>query len=86
MDDPDRIARDLGLHVLELRRARGWTQQQLADLMGMDPRDLRRIEGGDNVTLFTLVRLASALEVTLPSLFEAPSSPLKRKPGRPKNT
>ncbi len=80
----ERACRNLGLRVLELRRGHGWTQQELADRMEMDARDLRRIEAGDNVTVMTLVRLAEALDIEVGALFEPAQDGARRRPGRPK--
>ena len=84
MDETERVCRNLGQRVIELRKERGWIQQQLADEMQIDPRDLRREEAGDNVTIGMLVRLAKALGVEIAALFESPRTKHRRQPGRPK--
>lgn len=84
MDETERVCRDLGQRVIELRKERGWIQQRLADEMEIDARDLRRVEAGDNVTVSMLVRLAGALGVEIGALFEPPRTRHRRKPGRPK--
>jgi transcriptional regulator with XRE-family HTH domain len=83
VDETERAERDLGLRVSEVRRAQGWTQQQLADRLKIDVRDVRRIEARANVTIATLVRLARALGVEIGALFNTPASRAKRHPGRP---
>ncbi|MEM7532187.1 MAG: helix-turn-helix transcriptional regulator [Chloroflexota bacterium] len=52
--------------VRTIRRAKDWTQHELAQRAGMNKTYLVRIEAGDNnVTLKTAQRLACALEVDL---------------------
>ena len=77
------MCRDLGQRVFELRRERHWTQQQLADEMEIDVREIRRVEAGDNVTVHMLVRLATAFSVEVPALFATPKLRRKRRVGRP---
>lgn len=79
------MCRDLGQRVIELRLARGWTQEELADRVGVDVRDLRRIERGSNITVRMLVRVARGLAVGVGELFERPTTRHFRKPGRPKS-
>jgi len=53
---------EVGRRVAELRAARALTQEQLAEAMGLDTRELQRIEQGRvNFTMRTLARLAAAL-------------------------
>jgi transcriptional regulator with XRE-family HTH domain len=84
VDETDKVCRDLGQRVIELRKERGWTQEELADKMQIDARDLRRVEGGDNVTVYMLVRLARALGTEIGELFVPPKTRHRRRPGRPK--
>jgi transcriptional regulator with XRE-family HTH domain len=75
--------RAVGLRIQELRQARGETQESFAAKLGMLPPNYARIEQGRmNVTLDTLVRVATALKVELPELFVA-SKARRAKPGRP---
>lgn len=75
---------DIGRRIAELRAARGLTQEQLAERLGIDPTHLQKIEGGRlNVTVRTLVTLAAALGCTPGELFEAPQS-REVKVGRPR--
>lgn len=47
-----------------LRRARGWTQQDLADRSGINRTYISALEHGErNIGLLNLARLAEALEV-----------------------
>jgi transcriptional regulator with XRE-family HTH domain len=84
--DADRALKDVGRPVAELRRERGWTQEQLAERLGLQTNNLQRIElGMQNLTVRSLARLANGLGVKLPSLFETPRSHVVR-PGRPRRT
>jgi MerR family transcriptional regulator, light-induced transcriptional regulator len=59
----------LGRRVQELRSARGWTQQQLADEAGLDRTYISGLEHGkQNPTIGALLRLATALEAPLDRL------------------
>lgn len=52
----------------QLRDARGWTQEQLADIAGLNARTVQRIEAGGNASAETGMALASALDCPLPEL------------------
>jgi transcriptional regulator with XRE-family HTH domain len=79
-----RVFEDLGRRVREVRRERSWTQEDAAERLGVDVRELQRIEAGRvNMTLQSLVRMARSLGVPVRELFEAPASRGPRKPGRP---
>ncbi len=59
----------LGRRVQELRTARGWTQQQLADEAGLDRTYISGLEHGkQNPTIGALLRLARALEAPIDRL------------------
>lgn len=51
--------------IRELRTAKGWSVQALADYANKDRRDISRIEKGQvhSITFETLCRIAEALEV-----------------------
>src|SRR5512147_2797086 len=54
---------DLGLKVAELRKLKGLTQEQLAELCEVSPRTIQRIESGEvDPRAYTLHCLAEALE------------------------
>lgn len=76
---------DLGRRLSELRAERGMTQDQLSELLEIDPTHLRRIEGGRvDVGVEMLTRFANAFGcMDLRELFEAPKSRAVTK-GRPK--
>jgi len=75
---------DLGLRIIELRRARGMTQEALAAVVQLDARDVRRIEAGGNTTVHTLAQIARGLGTTIAELFAPPTARARRKPGRPR--
>jgi methanogenic corrinoid protein MtbC1/DNA-binding XRE family transcriptional regulator len=62
----------VGQRIREFRRARGWSQQQLAAASGLDRTYVNAVEQGkQNVTLGAVLRIASALEVSLGALLHA---------------
>ena len=81
--DPDRVVRDVGRRVAELRAQEGLTQAELAEAAGVSVKYLQRIEaGGCNLTIRSLVRLASVLGTSAADLFSQPASRERRR-GRP---
>lgn len=80
---PDRIIADVGRRVAELRRERGWTQQEAAEHLRMPLKNLQRVEVGMNLTIRTLVRVAKGLGVPTRELFDEPKSRERRRRGRP---
>jgi methanogenic corrinoid protein MtbC1/DNA-binding XRE family transcriptional regulator len=69
---PDYFER-LGRRTQELRTARDWTQQQLAEAAGLDRTYISGLEHGkQNPTLSALLRLAAALQVPLERLLIFP--------------
>jgi transcriptional regulator with XRE-family HTH domain len=84
VDEADRILADLGRRVAELRRERGWTQEVLANRLGMQVQSLQKIErGAANLTVRTIVRVARGLTTSHVDLFVPPTTRSKRRPGRP---
>lgn len=83
VDEVERICGDLAQKVIELRLARGLTQEALAERAGLDARNLRRIERSGDARVQTLVRIALALDVSVAELFLPPSQKFRRGPGRP---
>lgn len=68
--DFEKIQRRLGLAVKKYRTAKGLTQEKLALQADMGWRHLQKIEAGEvNTTLFTLTKLAKALDVDPSDLF-----------------
>jgi transcriptional regulator with XRE-family HTH domain len=77
---------DLGRRIAEIRRAKGMTQHEVAEQVGMPMRDYQKIEGGiRNITMRTVVTLASALDVDVHDLFLPPATREPRRAGRPRD-
>jgi transcriptional regulator with XRE-family HTH domain len=73
-----------GLRVVEERNARGLTQEQLAEKVGISRRHLNRIEGGNvDLGLVRVAEFAHVLKVELSALFSAPAASTARRVGRP---
>jgi transcriptional regulator with XRE-family HTH domain len=61
----------LGRRIRELRNRRGWSQNALASMCGLNVYHLGKIErGGANATLPTLLVITRSLHVTISSLFK----------------
>lgn len=71
--------RTLGRRVQELRKERGWSQQRLASQADLDRTYLSAVEQGkQNITIGAALKIADALETSLPALIDlgrATSSP-----------
>jgi transcriptional regulator with XRE-family HTH domain len=65
--DPARLKR--------LRESRGWTQEQLAEVAGLNARTVQRVEAGGNASAETGMALASALDCLLPELSGQSAAP-----------
>ena len=65
------LLQQIGQRVAQARRDRGWTQEQLAETVGVEPVTMSRWETGDRaLSLSTLAAIASALEVPLGDLLD----------------
>lgn len=65
-----RERRRLGLRLRELRLGRGLTQEQAAEMIGIHPKYMPRVEAGRaNLTVDTLIAASVAYEVALSDLF-----------------
>ncbi|ABK99517.1 helix-turn-helix domain-containing protein [Pelobacter propionicus] len=61
----------LGLRIRELRKRAGMTQEQLAELLGIDQKHMSRIELGKSYpSLDRLLKIAVVVNAPLPNLFE----------------
>jgi transcriptional regulator with XRE-family HTH domain len=61
----------LGARIKELRKAKGLTQDQLSEIVGIDPKHLSRIEVGRSFpSLDALERMTAALHVEIKDFFE----------------
>lgn len=68
MRDPKLQA--FGQRVRELRKNKGWSQEQFADLAGLDRSYMGHIERGEkNITLLKVYQISDVLEMSLSDLF-----------------
>ena len=82
--DIDDTVKNVGRRVAELRAKAGLTQDQQAERLGFTLKYLQRIEGGgENLTVRSLVKIASAIGVPVTGLFLRPRTK-QAGPGRPK--
>jgi transcriptional regulator with XRE-family HTH domain len=73
----------IAANVRNLRKIKGWSQEQLAEHAGLSTRFVQDTEASRaNISVASLVALAEALAVEPPSLFK-PTSTLQRRVGRP---
>ena len=65
------LLREVGQRVAQARRDRGWSQEQLAEAIDIQPTTLSRLETADRaISLSTLGRIAEALGVGLGDLLD----------------
>jgi transcriptional regulator with XRE-family HTH domain len=65
-------AKQFGRHIRSLRRARGQTQEVLAQRSGLSADTIRRLEHGSfSPSLATLRKLCGGLDLQLSTLFES---------------
>lgn len=65
-------AKQLGLYIQKHRKAKGYTQQDLADLMDLTPKSISFIERGINYpTPNNIFKLAEILDMSLDELSSA---------------
>jgi transcriptional regulator with XRE-family HTH domain len=70
---PDRLRRQFGAHLQSLRRERGLTQEQFAELIGVSVDFLSLIERGINAPSFEkLEQISSRLKIPVWQLFKFP--------------
>ena len=64
--------RKLAKRIRELRKKRGWTQQELADKADLAMRHIQRLESGKPpaIELDSMVKLAKAFQITLSTLLD----------------
>lgn len=73
-------------NIARIRRERGLTQEELAELAGFSARYVRQLESGTtNTGVRTLARVAAALRVEIAALVQ-PAKLAPPKPGRPRGT
>ena len=72
--DSEKLAKRIGKRIAERRKQIGWTQEQLAERMRVDPETVSRFERGVNLpSLPTLDRMAVVLKIGVGELL----SPVK---------
>lgn len=65
-----RLKEHVGARISEIRRGKGWAQEQLAVRLGVTAQWISRLERGvENSTLETLAAVAKALNVKVVELF-----------------
>lgn len=75
-----RLLEGVGHRIRELREAKKLTQAEFAELIDSQVKNFQKIEHGErNVTMKTLVKIASALDVTVAEFFVPPTTV---RPGR----
>lgn len=73
------LKQDLGQKIQKLRKERKITQEQLAEIVGIDPKNISRIEKGNNYpTAENLTSIAKALQVEIYELFVFNDVPYSR--------
>lgn len=83
--DPERVCQDVGRRIAELRKASGLTQEQFGVALGTSFQWVSQLEGGRNITLHSLARIANALHVPLEDLLTPPQAGSRhRRVGRPR--
>lgn len=67
----DQLKIALGKRIIMLRGKKGWSQSDLARACNKDRQAIEKLENGKvNPTLYTLLELANALEISLPELVD----------------
>lgn len=65
------LPEDVGNRIRELRKAKGWTQEQLAEAAGLHYSYIGGVERGDrNISLETLEKIMHGLQVTAEEIFK----------------
>lgn len=62
----DQLKKEFGKRIIMLREQKGWSQSDFARACNKDRQAIEKLENGKvNPTLFTLLELANALEISL---------------------
>ena len=65
------IKKEIGSRIKAIRKAKGYTQEQLAELAGCHPTYIGQIERGEkNATIESILKITKALKISLSQLFE----------------
>jgi transcriptional regulator with XRE-family HTH domain len=85
VENPKTLKRLVGRRIAELRRLKGITQEEMAELLDVGSRYVSRAERGENLTLETLAKIANGLGVPARQLLDPPSKAARKvRPGRPR--
>lgn len=83
-ETPRLVLRTIGRRLIRVRNARGLTQEEFAEHLGIDVRLLRRIEAGTvDMHVSSLCKLARRLGVSPRALMEPMDVTELREPRRP---
>ena len=67
----DQLKKEFGKRIIMLREQKGWSQSDFARACNKDRQAIEKIENGKvNPTLYTLLELANALEISLGELMD----------------
>ena len=67
----EQFIRGIGRRVAQARKDRGWTQEQLAEAVGIEPVTLSRLETGDRaLSLSTLSNISKVLDMGIGDLLD----------------
>ncbi|WP_148909203.1 helix-turn-helix domain-containing protein [Sphingobacterium allocomposti] len=67
----DKLKKELGKRIVELREQKGWSQSDLARACNKDRQAIEKLENGKvNPTLYTLLEIANALDISLSKLVD----------------
>ena len=81
---PERLLKDVGRRVAELRAARKMTQEALAERLDVGVRYIQEVEAGrQNMTLKSVALFAAKLRAPAAAFFESPTTKMPP-PGRPR--
>ena len=65
------IARELGERLRAYRTQRGWSQEEMAERADLHTTYIGQLERGEkNATIESISKVAAALDISLPKLFE----------------
>ena len=70
----------IGWAIRQIREARGWKLEDLADMAGTDQANLSKFERGEQwISEGLLIKLSEALETPISKLYEMIESPVRQK-------
>jgi transcriptional regulator with XRE-family HTH domain len=78
---PEAAVKRVAKRIAEIRRAKGITQDEMAEKLRCATKNYQRIEYGQNLTIKTLTRIANLLDVTVTDL--VPPPPGRKRAAKP---